>query len=930
MQKLKNRRAIIDRKTVAAALAARAGEERDGVRQRAAVLEILKASLEDGYTEVRARFETGGTGTDVMLGNTFLIDQMIRILHDFTFAHVYQRANPTSGERLAIVALGGYGRGEMAPQSDIDLLFLLPYKVPPLIEQVVEYMLYMMWDMGLKVGHSTRSIEECIRLSGADFTIRTSILEARYLWGERELFDEMKARFNAEVVSGSGPEFVEAKLAERDARHQRMGDSRYVLEPNLKDGKGGLRDLHTLFWIAKYLYKVDSVAELVERGVFDRAEVRRFQKAQEFLWEVRCHLHYVTGRPEERLTFDVQSDIGRRLAYKDHAGASGVERFMKHYYLTAKTVGDLTRIFTAALEEQHKRRPRFRLASMGMRRREIEGFIASGSRLGVAEDSDLTAAPINILRIFAVAQRNGMDIHPAALRVIRSHLKLVNGLRNDGDANQMFMDILTSRKDPESTLRLMNEAGVFGRFMRDFGRIVAQMQHDMYHVYTVDEHSIRAIGILHRIEKGELAADHPTTTEILPQIASRKALYLAVLLHDIAKGRGGDHSTLGAGVALKLGPRLGLSDEETETVAWLVRHHLVMSNVAFKRDLSDPKTIGDFVAIVQSPERLRLLLALTVADIRAVGPNVWNNWKAALLRELYYAANEVMSGGLLTEGREARVAAAQEALRDGLPDWDAIDVTAHVARGYPSYWLSLDAATHIRHARLVREADRDQRLLTVDTRIDRARAVTEVTVYTDDHPGLFARLTGAMGLVGANIVDAKIFTLTDGRALDTFWIQDADGGAFERPDRLARLAVVVEQTLLGEVRPRAQLDRESAIPSRTRVFTVAPRVLIDNGASTNHTIIEVNGRDRPGLLHDVTRTLSGLGLQISTAKISTFGERVVDVFYVKDVFGLKVTHEDRLAHIRSSLLAALKDPRSGKAKGAAGAPKAAKTAALPA
>ena len=447
----------------------------------------------------------------------------------------------------------------------------------------------------------------------------------------------------------------------------------------------------------------------------------------------------------------------------------------------------------------------------------------------------------------------------------------------------------------------MNEAGVFGRFIPDFGRVVAQMQYDMYHVYTVDEHTLFAIGILHKIEQGELKDELPLATAIAPTIVSRRALYLATLLHDIAKGRGGDHSELGEQIALKMGPRLGLTDEETETVAWLVRWHLSMSNVAFKRDLSDPQTIQGFVERVQSPERLKLLLVLTVADIRAVGPKVWNGWKAALLRELYHSAFDVISGGIAVGARDSRIASAQEAARARLPDFSGDEFVAFVARGYPFYWLSLDAETHARHARLMREADRSAAPLIVEKRVDSQRAVTEVTIYTADHAGLFSRIAGALAMCGANIVDAKIMTMSNGMALDTFWVQDNDGGPIEGSDKLARLSVVFERVLTGDVSADRELARPPAISSRTSVFTVPPRVLIDNQASRTHTVIEVNGRDRPGLLHELTRELTRLNLQISSAKISTYGEKVVDVFYVKNLFGHQVEHPDQLAKIRTDL-----------------------------
>jgi len=897
-------REIIDRRALAEALAALA---EDASPERQAVVALLRAALSRGRGEIQRRFEAGGKAGDCVAEQSFLIDQLIRTLFDFVSEHVYPLANPTEGEKLAIVAVGGYGRGEMAPYSDVDLLFLLPYKQTPHTEQVVEYLLYLLWDLRLKVGHATRSIAECLRYAKNDLTIRTALLEARYIWGDQKLFAELKTKFDNEIVKGSAVEFVEQKLAERDERHKKVGDSRYQLEPNVKEGKGGLRDLHTLYWLAKYIYRIDDVAKLVELKVLSAEEFHRFARAQEFLWTVRCHLHFIAGRAEERLTFPLQSEIGERMGYRDRPGSRGVERFMKHYFLVAKDVGDLTRIFCAVLEVDQKGRRRFGSWLRWSGRRSIlNGFILDGGRLTIPAEDFFKKDPVALLRLFHVAQEHGLDIHPRALRAATRSLRLVDAeLRDNPEANRLFLEILTSKKDPETALRRMNEAGVFGRFVPDFGRVVAQMQYDMYHVYTVDEHTLFAIGILHKIEEGQLKDELPLATAIAPTIASRRALYLATLLHDIAKGRGGDHSELGEQIALKLGPRLGLTDEETETVAWLVRWHLLMSGIAFKRDLSDPQTIGDFVERVQSPERLKLLLVLTAADIRAVGPKVWNGWKAALLRELYHAAFDLMTGGIAAVARDSRIAEAQEAARAKLSDFTADEFAAFVARGYPFYWLSLDAETHARHARLMREAERGGAPLTVEKRIDAQRAVTEVTIYTADHPGLFSRIAGAFAMCGANIVDAKIMTMANGMALDTFWVQDHDGGPIERADKLARLSVVFENVLTGDVSADRELARPPAIQSRTSVFTVPPRVLIDNQASRTHTVIEVNGRDRPGLLHELTRELTRLNLQISSAKISTYGEKVVDVFYVKNLFGHQVEHPDKLAEIRASLEAAL-------------------------
>ncbi len=908
----KNRRAIVSRRALTARLDSLDADLPREAR-RAQVLEILRQALAAGRDEVRRRFEAGAGGLAAAQALSYLIDQLVRVLHDDATEKVYPAPNPTVSERLTLVAVGGYGRAQLAPHSDVDLLFLLPYKQTPHGEQVVEHMLYMLWDLGLKVGHATRSVAECGRFARSDLTIRTALLEARYVWGEPQLFAELQRSYAAEVMAGSAREFVEQKLAERDARHVRMGDSRYVLEPNIKDGKGGLRDLHTLFWIAKYAYRVSDVGDLTARGVLTAPEATKFAKAESFLWTLRFHLHYLTGRPEERLTFDVQAELARRMGYTDHAGSRGVERFMKHYFLVAKDVGDLTRIFCAALEAEQQRKPRLSLARFWSGwRRDLAGFKLDGERLNIADPDAFLADPVNFVRLFRVAQQQGVDIHPTALRLITQNLRRIDAaVREDPNANRLFLDVLTSPSDPETALRRMNEAGVFGRFVPDFGRVVAQMQYDMYHVYTVDEHTLFAIGILSRIERGLLKDELPLATSLMPQLQSRRALYVALLLHDIAKGRGGDHSELGERIAYKLGPRFGLTAEETETVAWLVLHHLAMSNVAFKRDLQDPQTIDDFVAVVQSPERLKLLLVLTVADIRGVGPKTWNNWKAALLRALYWAADERMIGPLNREapsGVERRVAEAVAALEGELKDWSAQDFQDHVARGTTSYWLSVDPATAARHARLVRRARLDGAPLSVETRVDPPRGVTELTIYTADHPGLFAGIAGAMAVSGANIVDAKIFTLADGMALDSFWLQDAEGGAFDRPEKLARLAVLIEQSLSGRLRSLDELKHRRFGPTRARVFTVTPRVLIDNQESATHTVIEVNGRDRPGLLYEVTSALTALQLQIATAKISTFGERVVDVFYVKNIFGLKVDHPGQLAEIRDSLMAALADP----------------------
>jgi [protein-PII] uridylyltransferase len=881
----------------------------DSDKRRQGTVQALKVRFEEARLEAKRRLEAGeADGIETAGALSGLMDGVIAGLYAVAIERFYPVDNPTDAERLAIVAVGGYGRGLLAPGSDIDLLFLLPYKQTSWGESVVESILYGLWDLGLKVGHATRSVDQCIRLAKADMTIRTSVLEARLLCGEPALFGEMRRRYLREIqAQGSPADFIDAKLAEREQRHQRAGESRYLVEPNLKDGKGGLRDLHSLYWIAKYVYRVDAPAELVARGLFTEDEFEQFNQAEHFQWTVRCHLHFLAGRAEERLSFDVQPELASRLGYTDHGGLSAVERFMKHYFLVAKDVGDLTRILVAALELQNKKqRPSFgRLVTSLGRRRELGDFVAEAGRIDALSADVFEKNPVNLIRLFHVAEETGLFIHPNALKFVRRSLHLIDdGLRSDKTANALFLEILTSHRDPEHALRVMNEAGVLGRFLPDFGRVVAMMQFNMYHHYTVDEHLIRAVGCLAAIERGELEGDHPLSSKLFAQIKNRRALYVAILLHDIAKGRTRDHSVVGAEIAQSLCPRLGLQPAETELVIWLVTNHLVMSDVAQRRDIADPKTVQDFAAVVQSPERLRLLLILTVADIRAVGPGVFNGWKGQLLRELYYETESVLQGGHSTVTRVERVEQARAALKERLKNLPQAEVEALLDRHYPPYWLAFDAATHEKHARMMVAADREARPLTVVSETGRSGAATEVTIYTPDHPGLFSRLAGAFAMSGASIVDAKIFTTVHGMALDVFSIQDAEYGPFDDPHRIERLEQTIANTLKGEIRPH-EIVHAKRMRKREEAFTVEPSVVIDNEASDHYTVIEVNGRDRPGLLHDLTRALFDLSLSIASARIATYGERAVDVFYVKDGFGLKVVNLTKLKRIETQLLEVL-------------------------
>jgi [protein-PII] uridylyltransferase len=880
----------------------------DAAQARPALIERLKGLVATARQEARSGLEADGSGRRCASGLSQFQDELIRVLYDYTVAHVYRATNPSDAERMAIVATGGYGRGLLAPFSDIDLLFLLPYKQTAWGESVAEYMLYVLWDLGFKVGHATRTIDQCIKMS-SDITVRTALLDSRLVHGDAQLFATFTQRFRNEVVAGTARGFIDAKMAERDARHRASGESRYKVEPNIKDGKGGLRDLHTLHWLSKYLYGQGVGAATVAAGIFRPEEVTTFRRCEDFLWTIRCYLHFLSGRAEEVLTFDVQPWLAEQLGYNKRGGLRAVERFMKHYFLIAKDVGDLTTILCTALEmQQLKASPglsKFLRPLNWKARRQIRTrteFRIDNDRLNVADPDVFKRDPVNLIRFFAEARHTNCFLHPDAIRLLRhSHRLIDDELRANPDANRIFLELLTKDSSVEMSLRRMNEAGVLGRFVPEFGRVVGMTQFNMYHHYTIDEHLVRTVGMLADIERGGASRELPLSTEIISTIQNRRALFVAAFLHDIGKGHEEDHSIVGARVARKLGPRFGLTAAETETAAWLIEQHLTMSNIAQSRDLSDPKTIRDFADVVQSPERLKLLLLLTVADIRAVGPGVWNGWKGQLLRTLYYETEPLVAGGHTQVKRSERIAEAQNALRKALGDWRPAEVEKFIERHYPDYWLRTDTDRQVEHAKLLQRADSEGRQLATETTTDAFTAITELTVVAANHPRLLSLFAGACASTGANIAGAHIMTTRDGFALDTFLLNREFKEDEDEFRRGRRIGDTIERLLRGQVWLKELLAARGPPARRIMAFTVEPEVIINNTISDQFTVIEVAGRDRPGLLYELTNALSNLFLDITSAHITTFGEKAVDVFYVTDLTGKKVVHEPRQKTIRERL-----------------------------
>ena len=873
------------------------------VGERGKLVSLLKELKSEGFDRISCGLRKNPLKARKAISSyAFLTDCLVTSAWKFATEIQFPSHNPTEAEKLSIISVGGYGRREMAPFSDVDLLFLTPYKMTPWSENVIETVLYLLWDLKLKVGHSSRSIKDCLRLGSEDYTIRTAMLEHRFVCGDINLASQLNDKLWKNLFSGTAKDFISAKLKERENRHEKHGQ-RYMVEPNVKEGKGGLRDLQSLYWIAKYVYQTQNISDLVDLNVFRSDEYLQFEQAEEFLWAVRCQMHHLADRAIEQLSFDLQVEVASAMGYHDSRDQRAVEIFMQDYFRHATRVGDLTRIFLTSLEAVHAKDEPL-LERIFKRKPKIDNdYIVIHNRLAIKSEKEFLTNPINLLKLFSEALRTGLLIHPNAMRLVSANLAMVNNeFRASTEAQQIFLELLLKHGNPERALRRMNELGFLAKFIPEFEPIVAMMQFNMYHSYTVDEHTIQCLKTLAQIEKSELVEELPIASSILKDGVNRKVIYIALLLHDIGKGRSDDHSILGAKIAKQVSPRLGLNKQETETVEWLVRYHLLMSDMAQKRDISDPRTVRDFAKAVQSVKRLNLLTVLTVCDIRSVGPDTWNNWKATLIRQLYAETKAILEQGAEALNRENRMTEAKKALREKLSEWDNKDIKIETGRHYPPYWQGFQVDAQFAFAKLLRNLGADE--IKIELTPDTDRDATRICFALSDHPGIFSRLAGALALVGANVVDARSYTSKDGFATAAFWIQDGDGSPFNQA-RFSRLRRMIEKTLSGEVITREAIKERDKFKKREKAFKVPTSITFDNEGSEIYTIIEVDTRDRPGLLFDLTRTLANMNVYIASAVIATYGEQVVDSFYVKDMFGLKFHSESKQKKLEQNLRQAI-------------------------
>ena len=859
-------------------------------------LERAKKNLEEGHYK--------GSQCAEEISN--LYDHVIKNYYNYLNAHSYISQNKTDFEKMAIIATGGYGRGKISPGSDIDLLFLMPFKKTAWAESIAENLLYFLWDLGLKIGHATRNINECLTLSSKDQTITTSLLDARYICGDKEVKNVFDKKFRNTISRRSPGDFIATKLEERETRHIKEGQSRYLVEPNVKNGKGGLRDLESLSWMTNFCYEAPRPEQMLINGVLTKSEAEAFRRCEDFLWHIRCQLHFLEKNPNDVINFNVQMEMADKLGYHDRKGLKPVERFMKHYFLTAKEVGDLTRIICSVLEERQK--DKFSFSSYIKKIFEIPaklissggslGLYVSGGRLNISNEEIFKKDPSKIILFFDFLEKKNLFAHPNAIRLIRKSVKLIDHkLRNNIRTNEVFTNILSS-PEAEKTLRAMNESGVLGKFVPDFGKIVGLMQFNMYHHYTADEHLIKAVGELNKIFHSE-NKDYTILNSLSLDEKEKRILSLAIFFHDIAKGRENDHSEEGQKVVKKMAKRLGLSEKDEEMISWLVLDHLVMSDFAQRRDISDPVTISDFAEKIQNTKRLKLLLFLTVADIRAVGPGVWNDWKGELLKNLYNETYLALTGNYSEQDRLYKTNEIKERIKKEITEVSEEDKIRWFNLVDEKYWISVPEKIQIQNLITWHTGIGDKENNIIDFYNSDDYSSTIMTVITQDKKRLFERITSGCLEMNINIVDARIFSNND-NVIDILWIQDNFGKKIVDPKRLSR----IKQKILFFINEKniPMINYENSIDKRSSAFNISPDVSIDNSLSNKYSVIEVSGKDRPGLLNDLTRKISDLNINIRSAHIATFGERATDVFYVLSKNGDKITSKSKLKNIQNELI----------------------------
>ena len=872
--------------------------------KRPLYLAASKHFLRHYREQIKELHRSGGGGEEVVKALTGMTDTLVKkllrcILDDIPDGRRFR-------DQLALVAIGGYGRGELNPFSDIDLMFLHRGKDPQFIEDIAQKLLYFLWDMRLDVGYSVRTVADCVEMAAADMTVKTALLDSRFLSGSRIFFKEYQKVLVSTIITKGSDAFINGKLQEMKKRREKFGSSIYILEPNIKESEGGLRDLHSAFWVAKIKYKLTNLRELIIKGVLSEEELKNFTDSLAYLWRIRNEIHYLAGRKNDQLTFEAQHQLATFFGYRDHGKVLGVEEFMRDYYLHASRVEHLSSLLVSKIVRREEGARK--ILGYFIRRPLGEGFYVIRGELVIPDESIIEKDPARLMKIFEHAQRQNVTLHINVKSLIRHNLHLVNDkFRRNKDVNQSFFAILRADRGVPETLKLMHHLQFLNRFIPEFEHLYCKVQHDLYHIYTVDIHSLFAVEEVFSLCCGDHESDLPLLTRIAREVGKRELLLLAVLFHDIGKGEGGGHADRGADMMPTIARRMGLSREDSSRLEFLVRSHLLMAHIAQRRDLHDEKMIIQFARHMENSENLKMLYLLTYADIKAVGPDVWTDWKALLVQELYEKAFKVLErGDFLLEARSERVKNVKRRVLELLEgDFPAATIKEELKALSTRHILSNPPTTIAEHVRVLLSLNSHPLLLKVSHQPE--LGYSNFTICTYDIPGLFSMITGVMAANGINILGAQIHTSTNGKALDILQVNSPQGFVIEDESRWKRVDEDMRKVLERKVFISSLVEkrqRPSSLGEKPKP-RVPSRVEIDNEVSADYTVIDIYTNDKIGLLYNITSTLTALGLYIGVSKISTKVDQVADVFYVRDIFGHKITSDDKLSEIKGRLLEAI-------------------------